>query len=195
MHNYPGQITLNHKFGKALHEIAKKCNTIVEIGTFYGTGSTKCIHLAMTRPEQRLTTVDFNETTIQHARNLYRRDKRVSIVYGTLALPEEFDAFAYPDPNFRQYYEPEKLHNAKSPYVLHLIPDKIDLLLIDGGCWTSRAEFSKLYKRCSIIALDDTSKEREQKNWQNRLSLMEMGWKCLHDDLDERNGWAIFERP
>lgn len=85
-----------------------------------------------------------------------------------------------------------RLINAHTIDVVDKLPMRIDLLLLDGNDEQTDEEFEVLEPRCRVIALDDTN-ERKCK-W-SRAQLIEMKWTVLADRSDDRNGWAIFERP
>jgi hypothetical protein len=196
-----GQITMDTGFGKLLAWLANNADTIVEFGTHDGTGSTRCLRLGMVRRgEQHLYSVDIDEPLQAKAERECGPDKWVfgkqvlHFIHGTIVKPTEFQEFTHPDPDSRQYYIPERDANAKAPYVLDQIPEKIDLLLLDGGEWTSNAEFLKLWERCKVIALDDCNRTKSNKNWKAYYGLLD-NWMLVGEDMNERNGWAVFRRP
>lgn len=75
--------------------------------------------------------------------------------------------------------------------LLDQIPTQIDLLLLDGDDLSTDAEFDALWRRCRVIALDDTN---ERKN-RRQVQLMHLyGWTAVACNRFDRNGWAVFER-
>jgi hypothetical protein len=77
------------------------------------------------------------------------------------------------------------------PNVLGLLPNQIDFLILDGGEFSTRAEFLKLKDRAKTILLDDT---RPRKNRLNFAELSEdVNYKTIIDS-PERHGWAVFEK-
>lgn len=189
-----GQITPHSHYGRRLTDLARQANVIVETGTWRGLGSTYCLYLGMERPEQRLYTVELMKVQHEEAKSYYD-DARIKFINGTLVLPDEVPPFDYPDPEFRKYYDFEVDVNRTAPYVLDLLPEKIDLLLLDSGSWTGEVEFRKLGHRALVVALDDTNHFREVKHYKTRRKMIDEGWRILDDELNERNGWAIFEKP
>lgn len=189
-----GQIAPSSEFGQKLTELAHEANTIVEIGTMFGNGSTLCLHNGMTRANQKLITIDKNNDALEIARQKYKDDSRVVIIHGTLVLPWEFQPFAGSEAD-KKFYHPEKTANASAPYVFESIPWGIDLLVLDGGDWTSDVEFTKLKDRFQIVAMDDTNIERSNKNWRARHWCLQNKWECVDEDLMDRNGWSIFRKP
>lgn len=191
--NPAGQILPNSMFGKELTRLARISMNIVETGTFYGLGSTRCVHSGMTHPSQRLYSVDYNDGPHKYAKSIYQTDPRVNLIFGTVVLPNEFSPLNLPDAS-AEFYAPERDANAKSPYVMDSIPEHIDLLIIDGGGWTANAEFDKLAPRSRIIALDDTNVSKATKNWRNRGTCMSLGYSLVSENQHDRNGWSIFRK-
>jgi hypothetical protein len=79
-----------------------------------------------------------------------------------------------------------------SPYLFDDFPTTFDLVLFDGGEFTTYYEFIKLYPRCSrFIALDDADVAKCLKI--RKLLQNDSQWKeiCY---FPERNGFSLFER-
>lgn len=168
--NEQGQILPESTFGKALTKLAEQCDVIVEIGTWNGLGSTKCLANGLIRNSQKLFSVESDETMFNKARNLYS-DDRIIFLNGTVSAMND------------------------TQIVLSQLPEKIDCLLIDGGDVTGASDLDTLIDRITkFIALDDTAPGHE-KNSGNRSRLVESGWYVIVDELTERNGFAIFQRP
>lgn len=164
-----GQILPNSEFGKMLTFLTRKSQTIVEIGTWHGEGSTRCIAQGLVRPDQRFFTVESSRQMWERAKAKYN-DPRIAFLLGTVSPMDDV------------------------PSVLDQIPPSIDLLLIDGGEYNGTQDFDALSGRSKVIALDDTA-EHCHKGKVPRKRLFEYGWKVLADQPTDRNGWAVFERP
>lgn len=189
-----GQITMEQGFGQLLSGLASEAEVIVEFGTHDATGSTLCLYAGMSRSSQHLYTVDIDrDLQLKNADRF--QPGVVTFIHGTIVKPEEFMPFEHPNPESRQYYEPERDANARAPYVLDRIPEKIDLLLLDGGEWTSYVEFMKLWDRCKVIALDDANAHKSNKNFRSFNELRANHWEIIGADPFGRNGWAVFRRP
>lgn len=81
MSNLPrGQILPGSKFGDLLTELAKDAETIVEVGTWYGEGSTLCLYRGLIRLTQQLWSFDVSSEMASAAQRLYENDPRVYIV-------------------------------------------------------------------------------------------------------------------
>lgn len=193
--NPVGHVTPETLFGKLLTWAAGHSEVILEIGGYFGLGTTRCLVNGLNRDSQRLYSLDYDTGPQGHARTIYGNDPRVIFITGTIVKPEEFMPFEHPDPDSKQYWAPERDANTSAPYVLDQIPEKIDLLLLDGGEWTSHVEFTKLGQRCKMIALDDTDPAKSNKNWRAVAILNTLHWNKIGEDINERNGWSLFRRP
>lgn len=160
-----GQILLGTQFGEMLKSLAKQSNHIVEVGTHWGLGSTKCLHAGMVRPTQILWTIDPWKPYHDEAKKHFN-DQRVRFI----------------------------TRKTLDPLTLDELPPEIDLLLLDGDDMATELEFEALEPRCvKFVALDDTKelKNRAQR-WMilNRPDL----WVVIADVQNERNGWMIAQK-
>lgn len=162
-----GQILPGSAFGNWLTEMAGKSEVIVEIGTWRGEGSTRCLANGLIRPGQRFYTVEADPARYEEAKARYS-DPRIIFLRGTVSPMGDV------------------------PIVLDQLPAHIDLLLIDGGDDNGAKDLEALWERSNMIALDDVN---EHKNQANRQFLKMQNWICRAEDLKDRNGWSIFGRP
>ena len=70
------------------------------------------------------------------------------------------------------------------------IPQIFDVLLLDGGEFTTWYEYQKLKNKCKIIILDDTNVPKCKKIIHD-LKSQPNKWKLIFNS-DERNGCAAF---
>lgn len=157
-----GQILPGSLFGEVLTRLARAASILVEIGTWRGEGSTRCLVNGMTKPRQFLWTIEQDGARATEARQLYRTNSKVRVI------------------------------QARALDVVEMLPEQIDLLLLDGGIDESYDELVMLMPRSRVIALDDT---RDAKNQKAYAHLIQLGWRALADNQTDRNGWAVFERP
>lgn len=195
--NLPGQILPDSPFGKVLTELASQSQTILEVGTWKGGGSTTCIASGM-KNGAFFVTVEANEFMASEyaapVKNLPSLGM-ISPQWGT------FHRCIQPlvlNPNYNNIQVVECWNNEFR--TLQNAPRKIAqpyvLILLDGGEFTSLGDFLTLWPFAQRwIALDDTNKAKALKNIYAREALIRMGWKALHDCQDDRNGWAVFEKP
>lgn len=162
-----GQILPGTRFGDMLTELAKQSETIVEIGTWHGLGSTKCLANGLVKPTQRMWTFEKDKEVSAEAASYYN-DERITFI--------NTDVIWY------------------SNWTSNL-PLKLDFVLLDGDDLSTDDEF-KLFDgkfKCSVIALDDTL---ERKNRLQRAIILNnpATWDVLADVTSERLGWMIARR-
>jgi len=76
-----GQILPSSTFGEWLIKCAYGANTIVEVGTWHGLGSTLCLSMGLVRPEQRLWTIEEDMDRHTEAQTYYN-DPRITFIHG-----------------------------------------------------------------------------------------------------------------
>ena len=87
----------------------------------------------------------------------------------------------------------EDLENCKNvPNVLNIIPDQIDLLILDGGEFSSLSEYQKLKERTTYFILDDTNsiKNNEVAN----IIRNDRNYQILYENISDRNGFLISKK-
>lgn len=182
-----GQIDLNSAFGKAIQEVCSRIKSgyIVEIGTWNGLGSTKCV-LNSKNKDVSFISVESNESQFAVAcQNL--KGENVSILYGRVANLINDQNLSHVE---KGWLSQDLLDYQKCPNVLDKIPKQINILLLDGGEFTSRGEFHTLRNRVSdYFILDDT---QTRKNRLNRSDLL-LSHELIYDNQSDRNGWSIFK--
>ena len=204
-----GQINRGSLLGEQIFELTKKLEVkiIVEIGTWNGLGSTKCIYDGILQSGKK----DFSVISLECnlARHLEAKTnllplRNFNLVHGTIVKLEEIAPSMNAEReiiNKLNWLDEESLHLKTAPYVWDMMPEKIDLLILDGGEFSSYFEFQKLYQRSHFIVLDDTSPNLEWiekhilKNSLVRKEILENKdkFKVLVDNQKDRNGFFICE--
>lgn len=126
-----GQILPGSEFGDCLTELAKECETILEIGTWRGLGSTLCLSKGLVSPTQRMWTVDQSFEMWMEAKAHYVSEPRIRFL------------------------------NAHTVDVLDEIPLRLDLVLFDGSDLHTDTEFDLLVHRIQKYAAFDDTNERK----------------------------------
>jgi len=202
-----GQITVHSDEGRNIIRLLDdKCeyeiNTIVEIGTWNGLGSTLCILEGIKDKKVRFWSLECNkekhESAVQSLSDMIEGD--VKLVWGSIVdidivnsidYRSRFSTLEHSD-TLQLWFNVDIENCGVCPNVLHMLPEKIDFLLLDGGEFTTLYEFECLFDRCDrYIALDDifTDKCREV-----RKHLLDTGkWEEIVY-LESRNGFSIFRK-
>ena len=184
-------------FGMLIVDMVKKdeIRTIVEIGTWNGMGSTRCIL------EGLKGKVDYLFHSYECCDEIYKQ----AICNNTTSLGDQFkiilgkivneeDITAWFDDNDlttreRGWLKVDLQNMQKVENVLHTVPTSIDLLLLDGGEFSTYPEYQLLKSRSRIIALDDTKTRKCKKI---KEELLNSNAELLFES-DERKGVAMFK--
>lgn len=198
---FAGQITITQKIGSLIKELTerKEVKNIVDIGTFNGLGSTLCIIHGMDDSKELWSIELYPDMYQQSIENLSSvLNPNIHILNGRIIEYDEVFWFDHSIINFnidehaRLWYKKDLEHLNNSKNVIEELPQIIDLLVLDGGEYTTYPEYKKLKDRSNIIVLDDTIIHKCTKV-RNEL-INDSNFKVLYDDQIQRNGCAIFER-
>ncbi len=199
-----GQITQNSILGCYIYNCVKQRDivTIVDIGTHDGLGSTNCIYESITdynKQNYHVYSIEANETMYKQAVNNLPPLKNFELINGTvvdrLKPFEQYNQSHFshsPSIVVNWYYNDlECINNApkiKLPYM-------IDLLILDGGEFSSLLEYDMLAERSKIIVLDDTLYLKNKENRQKALADKNLRIVIdITNHLEGRNGYSVFER-
>ena len=179
-----GQILPQYEFGLWIDRIITDYSpkNIVEIGTWKGLGSTKCIIDSIIKNNLQTNFMSFEcnkEFYLESVKNLENYKDYVNLIYGRLVEFDEVIRFCKQRKSqVNLNWLIEDLYNmSENSSRINLIPKTIDFLLLDGGEYSTYIEWQKLKYRTKIVALDDT-KETKTKEINNSLSL-DPNYKCL----------------
>lgn len=202
-----GQINLDSLLGKYIYNIVSRedVKTIVEIGTWNGYGSTECIKKSIIeskKQEYEVFSLEINEEMYNIAiGNNY--PPRFNLILGSIVDENDLnwmnwdDYFKSDEGNFHggsksTWLDEDKINLKKVKNVIDKIPLQIDLLILDGGEFTTYPEYLKIGNRADIIVLDDT-KELKCKKIREEL-ISNKDYNIIIDDLNERNGFLIAKK-
>ena len=203
-----GQITMDTGFGKKLFELAKQNDVkmFLELGTWYGAGSSLCIAKGMENPTFKnnkiLYTIEIYEPAWLHARKVLRKYPVRCILGGTVPIsgylrPEEMTQEERSNEHYRLYYERDiQLAKYYEPMLEILCKNHdFDAVLIDGNEYTGWAEFVMIRDICDpkYIALHDmgTLKTKKIEHWMNTNKDK---WKNIEKGSDRGSEWGIFQK-
>lgn len=199
MNTSHGQIQLGSSFCQEIRKLISNNNfeTILEIGTWKGMGSTYCVIQEIVDKNINFISLESYKEFYEIAKNnLSSFENNVTLIHGRIIELEEFL-------DFNKGIEQQLTHQQKiffdddvktynvCPYIMEKIPEKIDFLILDGGEYSTYLEWTKLKERISYVALDDTKMRKTKR-------IVE---ECMLDDSfelitssGERNGFHIFKK-
>jgi predicted O-methyltransferase YrrM len=212
-----GQMGLGGRIGQTLFTLASRpeVQQVLEVGTWNGEGSTWCLVNALHPARGRLVSVEADQTLYEQARGFYDgKGLPVELVGGYTVDLSDIPPFETFEPRIaktayegeapgthRAWYERE-LEMARKAERTNVLKDLVardgwyDLVFLDGGEFTSDAEFRRIQPHVRRwLVMDDTNPVRSIKNAENRERvLLSPEWDVLVDDLDDRCGWLVAER-
>lgn len=197
-----GQINLDSSLGRLLANLAKTHNSIVEIGTWNGQGSTQCVlSTLLTRLDKswHFTSLECNETMFQQAMQFWNnkitveQQQQVEFLLGTILnlkdLPS-LDILEKQHGFVQEWYEQDITWLKQTVNHLDKLPATIDLLILDGGEYTTYSEWQLLKSRVTTVVLDDTKTCKCRDIYQELHQ--DQDWLVVADHPNDRNGWAVF---
>ena len=198
-----GQVTLNDQLGQLLYSYASRdtIRSILEIGTWNGRGSTRCIVEGLKRRTTPCVfySLECNADKCNDARELYKDMSNVHILNEVLLTKQPADIETiFPElaesAQFKYWNSVDFDNMADKPLFLERteLPAMFDLLLLDGGEFTTWYEYLQLKDRCKIIALDDT-RVAKCRRIVTELKAQPEKWNIILDS-SERNGTLIAVR-
>ena len=200
-----GQINRGSLLGEHIFRLSKnsEVKNIVEIGTWNGMGSTRCIYDGLLQGKKKdhlVLSLECNKARHEEAkRNFILPLNNFNIIHGTIISVDEMGAIKNKfDLNVtrKSWWVDDITQIKNASYVFDKIPQKIDLLILDGGEFTSHLEFEKLWERARFIILDDTDKTKSVKSYEAREFIISHTdtFNIIEDNLQDRNGFLVCEK-
>ncbi|AGE56476.1 glycosyl transferase [Paramecium bursaria Chlorella virus NE-JV-1] len=208
-----GQLGASTPVGKFLTEIVQnpEIKTIIEVGTWNGRGSTKCIvdGLLKRGDKTKFYSLEADEGRCKSGQDFWSdRDKGnvdLHLLWGKLSEGMVTREYVQTHPKFSdqlQYYDIEAGQTHHAPLIDNELPDEIDMIFLDGGEFCSVFDFNYLMKKygrsIKVIGLDDIDTIKNQKIYEN-LTQTDSPWKVLASGphpgrVGNENGhtWAFF---
>lgn len=196
-----GQVTMATSFGQELNRLAQlpDVHLVLEIGTWYGGGSSWCIAQGLTQGKWLITMEMFEEAWSYASETL--RGMPVTCMHtGTVSVedyltPEQMTPEDRASEHYKLYYERDiALANTTKP-MLRVLCDTydFDLVLIDGNEYTGLAEFTIVEKYCRprYLALHDTGTLKTRRV--EEILANDARWRNITRGMDAA-GWAVYDR-
>jgi hypothetical protein len=196
-----GQILLNSPMGVTIYFFCKDVqdiNNVVEIGTWRGMGSTECIVRGLEdsgRENINFISLESNQEMYDIAVALWKNQSPswLKLIHGRIVDISDMDTENLVGDEV-SWLEQDKNAMNSCPDVYNLLPEVIDFLFLDGGGFTTEAEFWKLKDRSKYIFIDDTLTRKGINIRKHVLNNLDK-YDILFDITDDRNGvMGIFNK-
>lgn len=194
-----GQITLDTFLGSFLKDICEKnadIKTVVEIGTWDGMGSTECIIQGLGNSNKsgiKFISLESNLSMYQGAVKVWENKlpEWVSLIHGRIVDEKDMDSNNL-NSDEKNWFQHDLASMKTCQNVFEIIPNQIDLLLLDGGEFSTESEFKKLASRSKIIIVDDTEARKSRAIKASVISSPDK-YKIIFNLPEMRNGILAFE--
>jgi hypothetical protein len=194
-----GQVTMATSFGQELNRLARlpDVRLVLEIGTWYGGGSSWCIAQGLTEGKW-LITMEMFEEAWRYASETLRGMPVTCMHAGTVGVeqylrPEQMTAEDRASEHYRLYYERDIALAKTARPMLRALCDAydFDLVLIDGNEYTGLAEFEVVSRACRprYLALHDTGTLKTRHVEQ--ILADDTLWRKISSGVDAA-GWAVY---
>jgi len=202
--NGTGQINMDSTFGYNLYEIASlnSVRKIFEVGSWNGQGSTVCLMNGVINNDGCILysleadSEMYNKST-DFWNNNYTQNKLVllnGVLHNKIAdITVLNQIYNNNIPYYNEHYLPEKYLSDNSKIINIDNIEYIDFIILDGGEYSTEEDYNILItKNPKYIALDDVNVYKCHYIRQQLLN--DPTWKVYKENLNERNGWSIFEK-
>lgn len=199
-----GQIC-NDYFSRDITQIASdpQFKTFLEIGTWNGLGSTRAFAAGFKKRSPKddyiFYSLECNSDKCGDAIELYKHNPKMRILNEVIWNEEPSDFYdVFPQiltsELFKRWNEIDILNMKKCPLFLNRpeLPQVFDVILLDGGEFTTYHEFQHLKDRCRLLLLDDTNTDK-CKLIVEEIKSNPTKWRILRE-LNVRNGYLIAAR-
>jgi hypothetical protein len=174
----------------------------LEIGTWNGLGSTKIFVSNLIKRSTNdwvFYSLESNKDKVEDAKSLYKNIQNVSILNEVIwnELPSDFYEI-FPEIktnstfNYWNKIDMENMKLCKKFLDRTDLPEKFDLILFDGGEFTTYHDYVFLKDYAKIIILDDTNTAKCKKIVDNIKTSNE--WRIIDDVPNDRNGILVAEK-
>lgn len=198
-----GQISDDQYLHKIIHNYAsdKKNKTFLEIGTWNGQGSTKAFVNGLSKRDDDYIfySLECNSHKSRDAQKLYKNHKNVFILNEVIwnEMPDDFyEIFPECLDNelYKKWNEIDIINMKRCNVFVNRkdIPDVFDVILFDGGEFTTWYEFLILKDRVKYVILDDTNTSKCKRIVEKMYEEKDK-WKII-EKANERNGFIVAER-
>jgi hypothetical protein len=194
-----GQVTINTDFGNYIYRTCLSntgIRTVVDIGTWDGRGTTECVIRGLKdsgREGLSMISLETDKAFYDIAVaswSLAGLPEWANLVHGRLVDAEDLDRsnLTGSEPDWMAH---DLKWFSECPKVVDMLPKHIDLAVLDGGEFSTKAEFLLLEPRTDMFILDDTATRKCRWIREHVLSNPSK-YKVLLDNPNDRNGTMAF---
>lgn len=198
-----GQIDRD-EFSEDIQKYASNANnkTFLEIGTWNGLGSTKAFSRGFALRDNTndyiFYSLECNKYKCADAQKLYENNKNMILLNEVVWNEEPADFYEiFPqcktNATFKQWNDIDIINMKLCDVFLNRkdLPEIFDVILLDGGEFTTYYEFQLLKNRCKTLMLDDVNSDKCHLIYKELIS--DPSWKILKKN-NLRNGYLIAEK-
>jgi hypothetical protein len=191
-----GQISSRSEIGRWISLLSSldQNRVILEIGAWNGRGSSKLILEGLkSKPQGPVSVIglESNLLMFKRAEKYLKRFPDYSLLWGSIVKPSELDSSEL-NVEEQIWFQQDVNHLDTAPNVIDKLPNSIDLLILDGGEFSTYSEFHKLESRVkNWIILDDVFTRKCRRIMIELESSTE--WILVFKS-QERNGTAVLKR-
>jgi hypothetical protein len=198
-----GQINLESNAGSLIYKtvLQEDVVNILELGTWNGMGSTQCVIQALKDGGKTANFISielYPEMHDEAISNLGSDLDYVTLLKGRIINQEEFLGWMDHSkinikgcPHAKLWYQKDFDYLKSAKDLSDQIQDEIDLLILDGGEYSTYPEWQKLQSRVKYVFLDDTNVLKCRKIREELLKSKQ--YQIIEDDLGDRNGYSLFK--
>jgi|688.fasta_scaffold412578_2 hypothetical protein len=190
-----GQMSIENEVGRILFAICglHENKTIVEIGTWNGLGSSTVIAQGVASGKQnaKVYGLEIFEKRVKESKKNLRKYDFFNVIHGRIVDVEDLDSTQLLEEEI-EWFESDLRNMSTAPNVLNLLPQQIDVLLLDGGEFSSYSEYLFLKDRgVKWLILDDVNVRKNRRVLSEAITSgkFQLIWKS-----DERHGAAVLIR-
>ena len=165
----PGNIRRDTKSGRLIENVIYEhsLRKILEIGTWNGLGSTNTVIDILEDLNEDYSFISIESDKIffeQAKKNLKKKmNKNIQLKLGRIIEIDELPDIENINfgevgliPQNKEWFIQDLRRYGKVENIYNELPSEFDLVILDGGEFSTYPEFLKLYKKTKFIALDDT---------------------------------------
>lgn len=191
-----GQINLGSELGNIILDYArnKKYTNYLEVGTWNGQGSTRCFIEGLKDRDDEYSFISLEACPNFHkkATNYCKEflNDHTQLIHGRIVENDEL--IDGNKPIHERFLAGDLANYATCPNVWEAIKDRtFDVVLLDGGEFSTYAEFKKLEPLSKVLILDDCKMLKNQQVVKDLNFNSE--WQLITSS-NERHGFAIYEK-